>query len=160
MNNYYNYVQILVVTLQKQIQVLQEILKLTKEQHQIATLSEFDEVMLEETLNKKEVLIAQLNELDDGFASVYGRVRKEVNQHRELYTEELQQLQELIKECTDLGVEIRVLEERTRKKLAQCFAGKQKEYGVQRTAATVASRYYQTMKNAKVQNSYLYNEKK
>lgn len=155
-----NYVQVLVSTLHKQVGVLKEILELTKEQHQIADLPDFDEIMLEETLNKKDVLIARLNELDDGFASVYGRVRKEVNEHKEIYREELLQLQSLIKECTDLGVEIKVLEERNREKLAQCFAGKQKEYGAQRTAANVASRYHQTMRNVRMADSYSFNKKK
>ena len=77
MGDNHNYIQILVSTLQKQVGVLKEILELTKEQRRIADHSDFDEAMLEETLNKKEVLIAKLNELDDGFASVYGRVRKE-----------------------------------------------------------------------------------
>lgn len=155
-----SYIQILVDTLQKQLGALKEILELTKEQRSIADNSDFDEVMLEETLNKKEVLIAKLNELDDGFASVYGRVRKEVKEHEELYKEELQQLQRLIKECTDLGVEIKVLEERNRDKLAQCFSGRYKEYGNQRIASTVASRYYQTMQNARLTDSHIFNKKK
>lgn len=154
-----SYVQVLVDTLRKQIDVLKEIVQLTKEQQRIADSQEFDEVMLEQTLNRKEILIARLNELDDGFASVYGRVRKEVNKHKELYKKELQLLQSLIKECTDLGVEIKVLEARNREKLAQCFAGKQKEYGTQRTAATVASRYYQTMKSAQMRAPYSFNKK-
>ena len=160
MGVYHNYVQILVDTLQKQTGVLKEILELTKEQRMIAEGSCFDEVALEDTLNKKEILIARLNELDDGFASVYSRVHREVNEHKKLYKEELHQLQSLIKECTDLGIEIKVLEERNRDKLSKCFAGKQKEYGAQRTAAEVASRYHQTMYNRQTVDSHLFSKKK
>ena len=160
MGDHYSYIQILVNTLQKQIETLKEILELTKEQRRIADHSDFDEAMLEETLNKKEVLIAKLNELDDGFISVYGRVRKEVKEHKELYKDELRQLQSLIKECTDLGVEIKVLEERNRDKFAQCFSGKYREYGSQRVAAEVASRYHQTMRNAQLAGSHIFNKKK
>lgn len=160
MEDNHSYVQVLVNTLQKQSGILKEILELTKEQREIAENACFDETMLEKTLNKKEILIVKLNELDDGFVSVYGRVRKEVKEHKELYKEELQQLQNLIKECTDLGVEIKVLEERNREKIAQCFAGKHKEYGAQRTAATVASRYHQTMHNTQMVDSYFFNKKK
>lgn len=160
MNDNHNYVQVLVDTLQKQAEVLKEILELTKEQQRIADNPDFDEVMLEETLHKKEVLIAKLNELDDGFASVYGRVHREVKEHKELYEGELQQLQELIKECTDLGVEIKVLEERNRDKLSRCFSEKHREYGAQRTAANVASRYHQTMRNVQMTDSSVFNKKK
>jgi len=154
-----NFIQILIDTLQKQVEVLKEILEITQEQSVIAQDSEFDEIMLEKSLNKKEVLIARLNELDDGFTSVYGRVRSEVKDRQELYKDELRQMQELIKECTDLGVNIRVLEERNREKLTQCFASKHKQYGSKQTAASVASRYNQTMNNMKMLNSSFFNQK-
>lgn len=154
-----NFIQILIDTLQKQVEVLKEILEITQEQSVIAQDSEFDEIMLEKSLNKKEVLIARLNELDDGFTSVYGRVRSEVKDRQELYKDELRQMQELIKECTDLGVNIRVLEERNREKLTQCFASKHKQYGSKQTAASVASRYHQTMNNMKMLNSSFFNQK-
>jgi hypothetical protein len=59
-----------------------------------------------------------------------------------------------------LGVEIKVLEERNRDKMSKRFAGRQKEYGAQRTAANVASRYHQTMRNAQAMESYFFNQKK
>ncbi|MGN0154393.1 MAG: hypothetical protein ACI4A3_08065 [Lachnospiraceae bacterium] len=153
------YVQVLVATLQKQVQVLNDILKVTQEQSAIANAIDFDESMLEESLNKKEILIAKLNELDNGFVSVYGRVRNEIMGKQKIYKEEISQLQSLIKECTDLGVEIKVAEERNRDKMAQCFANKHKDYGAKRTAASVASRYHQTMNNAKTLDSYFFNQK-
>jgi len=159
MEENHNYVQVLVETLKKQVTVLQDILELTKTQSVIAADSEFNEVLLEESLNKKEVLIAKLNELDDGFTAVYGRVRSEVANNQELYQDELKTMQSLIKQCTDLGVEIKVLEERNRERLAQCFASQQKKYGTKRTAASVASHYHQTMNNQKVRDAYLFNQK-
>jgi flagellar biosynthesis/type III secretory pathway chaperone len=140
-----NYVAVLVQTLEKQCTALQEILAITQKQSEIAATEDFEEGMLEDTLNRKEILIARLNELDAGFVSVYGRVRKELDGHRDKYKKELEQIQELIKKCTDLGVEIQVLEERNRDKMAQCFAGKQKLYNSKKTAATVAARYHRTM---------------
>lgn len=159
MSDSHNYIQVLINTLQKQTEVLKEILEITRQQSVIAKDKDFDEIMLEKSLNKKEVLIAKLNELDDGFTSVYGRVRNEVRDRQELYREELRQMQELIKECTDLGVEIKVLEERNREKMAQCFANKHKQYGSQKTAASVASHYHQTMNNMKMLNSSFFNQK-
>lgn len=160
MNDSRNYVQILVNTLQKQVEVLKNILEITKEQKALAECEDFDEILLEESLNKKEVLIVKLNELDDGFTNIYGRVRREVMEKKALYEEELTQMQSLIKECTDLGVQIKVLEERNREKLTQCFSGKHKQYGSKRTAASVASHYHQTMNNTKILDSYFVDRKK
>ena len=155
-----SYVQVLMRTLQKQVETLSDILETTKEQSRIADAPDFDEVMLEKTLNRKEVLIARLNELDDGFISVYERVRKQIKDNQDDYKEDIRQMQELIKRCTDLGVEIKVLESRNRDKLVQCFSNKQKEYGSQKTAATVASHYSQAMNNAKVVDSFFLDRKK
>ena len=154
-----SYVQILVNTLQKQVETLQDILELTREQNKIAENTSFDEQLLDYTLNRKEVLIARLNELDDGFVSVYERVRKEVVGQQERYKDQLLCLQDLIKQCTDLSVEIKVMEEWNRTKLVQCFAKKHKEYGTQQTAASVASRYHQTMHNMQVVDSFFFNKK-
>lgn len=140
-----NYINILLQTLEKQQATLQEVLQITKEQNQIAGKDDFEETMLEASLNQKDILIARLNELDDGFVSVYGWVRNEIADHKEQYSSELAQMQKLIKQCTDLGVEIKVLEERNKERLTQCFVGKHKQYSMKQTAATVASRYHQTM---------------
>lgn len=140
-----NYIHLLLQTLEKQEATLQEVLQVTKEQSSIADAPEFQEQLLEKSLNQKEVLIAKLNELDDGFAAVYGRVRGIIREHPTMYRDELEQMQTYIKRCTDIGVEIKVLEERNKDKLAQCFAQKHKQYGVRQTAATVASKYHRTM---------------
>lgn len=148
-----SYIGMLLQTLQKQEVTLQEVLAVTKEQSRIANGQEFDEEAFGETLNRKEILIARLNSLDDGFASVYGRVRSVILQEKDAYREELLKMQEYIKSCTDLGVEIKVLEERNRDKLMQCFSEKHKQYGSQMNAATVASKYHQTMYSGRTSGS-------
>lgn len=160
MENRTSYVQILVDTLQRQADTLREILALTVEQSRIADRDPFEEGSLEDTMNRKEILIARLNELDEGFTAVYERVRRDLAEQKDQYKTSLQKIQNLIKECSDLSVEIRVTEERNRTKLAQCFAAKHKEYGSQQTAAAVASRYHQTMHNMQVVDPFFFNKKK
>lgn len=144
-NDSQSYITLLIDTLKKQEIALADVLEITKEQSKIANAPEFDEVLLENSLNRKEILIAKLNELDDGFVSVYGRVRNEIQGNTETYKTQIRQMQDLIKKCTDLGVEIKVLEERNRNQLMKCFASKNKKYSSQRNAAMVASRYHRTM---------------
>lgn len=148
-----SYIGMLLQTLQNQEATLQEVLQVTKEQSKIANGQTFDEEAFGDTLNRKEILIARLNGLDDGFASVYGRVRSVILQEKNAYKKEILKMQELIKSCTDLGVEIKVLEERNRDKLVQCFSEKQKQYGSQMNAATVASKYYRTMYSGRTSGS-------
>lgn len=148
-----SYVGMLLQTLQKQEETLREVLTVTKAQSKLADSDIFDEDRFQDTLNQKEILISRLNSLDDGFASVYGRVRNVIMQEKDNYRDEIRRMQELIKSCTDLGVEIKVLEERNRDKLAKCFSQKHKTYGARLTAATVASKYHQTMNSGQISGS-------
>lgn len=148
-----SYVGMLLQTLQKQEETLREVLTVTKAQSKLADSDSFDEDRFQDTLNQKEILISRLNSLDDGFASVYGRVRNVIMQEKDNYRDEIRRMQELIKSCTDLGVEIKVLEERNRDKLAKCFSEKHKMYGARLTAATVASKYHQTMNSGQIGGS-------
>lgn len=155
-----DYLQILITTLQKQIEVLQQIMQITEQQSHIADLADFDEEMFDKTLNQKEMLIARLNELDDGFTAVYARVRNQITENKDSYREQIGILQQLIKQCTELGIEIKVLENRNRDKLAQCFANKQKTYVAKRNAASVTSHYHRTMNNQRAMDAFRFNEKK
>lgn len=148
-----SYINMLLHTLKKQETTLCEVLEITKEQSILANEQEFDEEAFGETLNRKEILIAQLNSLDDGFVSVYGRIRNIIMQEKGAYKEDILKMQECIKRCTDLGVEIKVLEERNRDRLMQCFTQKHKQYGSQMNAASVASKYHQTMYSGKISGS-------
>lgn len=148
-----SYINMLLQTLQKQEVTLQEVLAVTKQQSELANTNIFDEDAFEKTLNQKEILIARLNSLDDGFASVYGRVRGVIMQEKDAYKDDIRKMQEYIKNCTNLGVEIKVLEERNRDKLTQCFTDKHKQYGSQMNAATVASKYHRTMHSGQLSGS-------
>lgn len=147
------YIQILIQTLKNQKDILSQVLAVTKRQSVIADIENFNEEDFEQTLNEKEVLIAKLNEIDNGFVSVYGHVRVEIKNNPKLYSEELKEIQSLIKDCTDLSVEIKVVEERNREKLVKCFSAKNKQYGMQQNAATVASKYHQTMNSGRMNGS-------
>ena len=160
MEDGYRYVHILLDILHKQKVILCKISEITDRQGKMADPSLFEERLFEETMEEKDVLIGELNELDSGFLSVYEHVRREVQMNRARYETELKDIQVLIKECTDLGVEIRVSEERNRTKLQNCFREKHREYGSQQTAVTAAARYRQTMRNGQVADSYFFNQKK
>ena len=140
------YIQMLISILEKQVATLTQVLEVTKDQERLAVPSEFDENLFDETLSRKDILIIRLNELDDGFVSVYERVRKEVLAQPGRYRGDIEKIQSLIRRCTDLGMEIQTLETRNRDKLEVCFAGKKQEYSARQTAATVAGKYHAAMR--------------
>lgn len=155
------YIDMLVDILNKQISTLREVLDITKEQGIIAGEAVFDEERFDETLSHKDICIMKLNELDNGFVSVYDRVKKVIQETPGQYKAKIEELQELIRLCTDLGNEIQTLENRNKDKVARCFAGKKKEYNAKQTAATVANKYNTTMKNVNIMGEgYRFNQDK
>lgn len=139
---------------------LEEIYLLTKEQEDIVKEKKFNEEAFGVIIDKKEVLIDNVNEIDKGFTSVYARVRTTVLENKEYYKAELTSIQELIRECVDLGMKIEVLEERNRAALEQIFAVGFKGLRQVKHSKNVANKYYKSMSNGNVNDSILYDRKK
>lgn len=154
-----NYLAILVDALEKKKDALQNILRITQEQAELAKADTYQEAAMEKTLNAKEIELSRVNTLDEGFQSVFDRVRSEVKRNQELYKDEIARLQELIRQCTELGNEIMVLEERNRNRFSTLFAKSKKDYSVSRTKANVAQNYLRTMNNTKILDAYFVDKK-
>ncbi len=154
-----NYIAILKDTLEKKQDALKNILQLTKEQEILSKQASYDEPKMERLLNEKEMQIARVNTLDEGFQSVYDRVRIEVKEHPDQYAEDVRQLQDVIRICTDLGNEIMVLEERNRSRFGVLFSNAKSHYSASKTKANVAQHYHKTMNNTKIMDAYFVDKK-
>lgn len=154
------YVKIMRESLERKQRYLTEILKLTNEQSVIATAEKFDEEQFSELVEKKDVLIDNLNEIDKGFSSVYDRVRIEIQRDPVAYRDELLAIQNLIRICVDLGMQIEAVEERNRAVMEQVFSAKFQGVRQMKQSKTVANKYYKSMANGMVNDSLLYDRKK
>ena len=101
-----------------------------------------------------------INEGDKGFSSVYDRVKQEIQADPMRYREELQAIQNLIRQCVDLGMQIEAVEERNRAAMEQVFAMKFQGVRQVKQSKTVANKYYKSMANGMVNDSLLYDQKK
>ena len=154
------YVTIMQESLVRKKKYLLEILELTQKQEQLAKAKKFDENAFGETIDRKEVLINNVEEIDKGFTSVYDRVRVEIMEDKELYQNELLGMQSLIKACVDLGMQIEAMEERNRASLEHAFSTGFKGIKRAKQSKQVANKYYKSMTNGTVNDSMLYDRKK
>ncbi|MCM1171672.1 MAG: hypothetical protein NC393_06035 [Clostridium sp.] len=160
MNQTGTYVNIMRESLLRKKKYLKEVLDLTKKQEQLAKAKKIDEEAFGETIDRKDVLINNILEIDKGFSSVYDRVRSEVLEDKELYQDELISMQSLIKECVDLGMKIEALEERNRASLERAFSTGFKGIRRAKHSKNVANKYYKSMSNGNINDSILYDRKK
>lgn len=154
------YVTIMQESLERKERYLLEILELTKDQEMLAHDKKFDEDAFGAVVEKKDVLIHNVNEIDKGFTSVYERVRTEVLGNQEEYKTELKAMQDLIRSCVDIGMQIEALEERNKQAISNALAKGFRGVKQAKQSKKAASKYYQNMSNGAVNDSMLYDRKK
>lgn len=160
MNQISDYLKILEESLSKKVTVLQALLEVCDRQSELAEGDGFDLDAFELTMDQKDTLLLQLEELDEGFESVFEEIQAEVKAHKDAYKDSIQMLQQLIRKCTDLGVEIQATEERNKAKLAVKFADQQREIREVKTSSKVATTYYKSMSGKHSEDSYFMDQKK
>ncbi|MBQ8982371.1 MAG: flagellar export chaperone FlgN [Lachnospiraceae bacterium] len=154
------YLLILAETMEKKISILQALLEATRRQEQIAIQEDFVLEAFEENMDQKDVLLGQIDELDEGFESVFTQIRSELTAKKELYKDDIKKIQELIRKCTDLEVEIQALEARNRNRLELIFAREQKELRQVKANSKVVSSYYNSMRPSQNVDSIFMDQKK
>lgn len=155
------YVTMMLDSLKKKESVLSSLVDITKKQDRLLSEENLDADEFDTTIDQKEVLITQINELDDGFERLYSDVKSELEVNRENYRKEIQMMQRQIGMISDLSVKIQTLENRNSEKMKKFLAREKdmiRSYHINnRTAAT----YYQNMANVhREDKSYFLNEKK
>lgn len=160
MNQTGTYVTIMKESLVRKRNYLQEILELTNKQGELAAAQELDEEAFGLIIDKKDILISNVNEIDKGFTAVYERVRRELIQDKDLFKEDLRAIQESIRQCVDLGMSIERAELRNKSALETAFAKSFRGVKQLKQSKQVVNKYYKSMSNGIVNDSILYDRKK
>ena len=108
------YIAIMLQSLKKKEQVLDEIIRLDDRQKDTLTDPECPFDVFDETVEAKSACIDQLNQLDSGFEKLYAQVAEELDQNREDYAKEIRDMQQCIRRVTDKSVKIQAQEARNK----------------------------------------------
>lgn len=154
------YVKVLADSLQKKASALESILHITKTQDELLQEQEFDEECFLETVTRKQVYIDQITEFDQGFEVVYQRVKQELDTGRAQYAEDIANMQRLIANITELGMNIEALEKRNKARMDKVLEERKQQVRGMRMNNSVASNYYKSMLNQKYNQSYFLDKKK
>lgn len=140
-----DYLQIMIESLEKKIDVLDQVLALDKRQIAIALEQPFDIEKYDKTMDEKGALIDELNKLDDGFTSTYERVRDAVQANPKAYADKVQRMQDLIRMAIDKGVAVEAQEERGKQAMKSAVTSKRKEIRSIKVSSEAATKYYKSM---------------
>lgn len=155
-----NYISILKESLYKKIEVLDEILRLNEIQKESVSEKKFNEEKFDETIEKKDVCIAELNRLDSGFESVFKHVKEKIESNPEMYKKDVEEFQKLISEITEKSMEVQLSEKRNEKLVFGKLSEERNKIRQSKNANRVATDYYKNMSKVNVVEPQFLDKKK
>ncbi len=159
-NREQEYLNILMSSLRKKTLILRELLAKTEEQKALLTEGPFSEEVFMSLVEEKTVLLDNLKKQDEGFEHLYERVKPVLQEKKETYVEEVEAMQQLIREITDLSVGIQSLETRNRAKLELFLRNKRSELHQVKRSRSVAAQYYNSMSKLNLVDPQFMDKKK
>lgn len=154
------YIQILRESLSKKERLLHNLLEITKQQSDYINGKEFDIDVFNDLMDVKEEMIQELNAVEDAFESLYDRIRVYLMEHKETLANEIVEMQNRIREITNLSVSIQALEERNKQRLEVIFNSKRQEINNLKKSTRMVNNYYNAMTGSGVDKSMYFNKKK
>ena len=139
------YITALKQGLEKKIQILDKIIEENALQRQLLADPELDPDDFEKNLNDKTALVEQLTMLDDGFDTVYERVREELQQNRAAYAVDITCMQKYISAIMEKSTQIQTEEQRNRELVVQKFTSVKKQIREVKSSHKAVNEYYQNM---------------
>ena len=139
------YIGIMIESLRRKLAILDEVLKCSKGQKALLEDPNLDPDTFQEDVRKKAELIERLDQLEEGFESLYQKVKEELSEHREEHASEIREMQELIRRITEQSAEIQTTEARNKQCVEAKFASVRKQAKEVRSSQKIVQQYYRNM---------------
>ena len=144
-----SYLQILQDSLSKKLELLNKIEKKSLEQAEMLKNQAVDAELVDINMDEKIQMIEEVLALDEGFESIYGKIRVQLEANKELYKAEIKALQNMIVKVTEKSASIQAIEARNKTQMDVYFANQKRGLQSKRSAMTIARDYYQNMNKVK-----------
>lgn len=150
-----NYLQILEESLHKKIEILKKITAENKNQEKVLKEKPISFAQFEESVDRKSVLIEELNCLDGGFEQLYDRIKEQLLHGKEQYQKQIALLQGLIARVTEESVSIQAQEIRNKASVDRFFADSRKNIQEERVRSRQSLNYYNRLNGGEVSPQFL-----
>lgn len=152
--------QILVESLEKKSRILDEIMKENEAQERLFKQEELDMEALDASSDRMGELAEKLELLDEGFESVYDRIREELIDNKAAYRAEIKRMQALIAEITEKVVGINAARMRNKLQAENHFKRSRQQIGKASSKMKASQNYYNNMNRLSYVDSQFYDTKK
>lgn len=155
-----NYVDIMIDSLVKKEELLKQIVDYNEAQQTIVTAPEFKEEAFEKNVADKGEVVEKILQLDEGFNSVFNRIKEELQNNKKKYAKDIERLKTLVASVTELGVRIQAQELRNKQLVEKRFAQMRKELSQAKRTTSTANAYYKNANNLNQYESHFLDQKK
>lgn len=155
-----SYVDMMIESLRKKINILERIQQSNEKLEELAVRPEMDLEELKQLLDEKDGYIAEIAKLDEGFQTVYERLKEELQSNKQQYKTQIQLMQQLIREITDYTATIQAYEIKNRARVEEQFTKMRKNVRNVKTGVKVAQNYYKSMSKLNVIEAQFLDKKK
>ena len=155
-----NYIKIMVESLEKKRDILEQIIELNRQQKLLLQDPNLLPDDFEKNMEYKSQQVDRPGLLDAGFEELYAKVRDTLNENRAQYADEIQKMQSLIKDITAKTNTVQTQEARNREEASRKFADVREQVKGVRNSQKVVKQYYQTMMKQQTYSPQVIDNKK
>lgn len=155
-----SYLQILQDSLVRKLELLTKIEEKSLEQSNMLKNKDVDLSLVDFNMDEKAKLIEEILALDEGFESIYEKIRTQLIPNKEQYKTEIKALQGMIEKVTEKNASIQAIEARNKAEMEVVFSSQKKNLQSKRNAMSVARDYYQSMNKVKHVSPQFLDQKK
>ena len=153
------YLKMLDQSLDQKKQMLDEMIEMTATQKASLEKDPVDWTGFDDLVGKKAEMIERLDRMDDGFESVYDRIREELVRDKERHKEFVAEIQKKIQAVSDASATLMASERRNKELVEVKMAGERKKLQQRKTTSKVASNYYRSMNKVNLIDPQLMDKK-
>lgn len=155
------YIKMLEDSLVKKVELLKQLQGLNQEQKKVLEDSESSPEELDENMDKKSSVIERLDKMDDGFQSIFDKVKEELESNKDSYADEIKNMQKLITLITDLSTDVQAKEMQNKELAKTKFSHIRNQIReTKHGQKAVASYYASMMNNTGYEDSQFWDQKK
>ena len=152
--------QILLQSLEKKTKLLDDMIRQNGVQEELLKEEDLDMDAFDEAINQQGFYIEELDKPDQGFETVYDRVREELLRDKARYRMEIIRMKELIQQITDKIVTLNAGNMRNKMLAENQFNRKRVAIGTGASQNKAARNYYNNMNRLNYVSPQFYDNKK
>ncbi|MCR4696056.1 MAG: flagellar protein FliT [Lachnospiraceae bacterium] len=139
------YLNVLKDSLKKKEKILIELQRKSEEQAEIVKNPDIDWDKFGFIVDEKGALIEELTSLDEGFETLYSRIKEGLEGNKEKYKNLILEIQDLIKSVTEKSANLQATEQRNKTAIEKAFNNTRKEIKQSKLSKKAALDYYNKM---------------